>query len=114
MPNKDKDPPSDVKVEEKEQQPKNEVNKASEKGKKELPQQVETLQKKIKKKDQVISVLEKENEVLKREAKEKDHKIADLKESVLNLELMLNKAQRDTKREPKVQKKNKTLDYFIP
>jgi len=83
-------------------------------GKKELMQQVDTLKETIKKKEQIISVLEKENEVLKTDIKKKEEKVAELKESVLNLELMLNKAQRAARKEETKAKKEKPLDFFIP
>lgn len=118
MTNTDKDSPSEVESEDPEEDVKEkEEIKTPEgltMGKKELMQEVDTLKETVKKKEQIISVLEKENEVLKTDIKEKEDKIADLKESVLNLELMLNKAQRAARKgEPKV-KKEKHLDFFIP
>lgn len=83
-------------------------------GKEELINRLNTLKKTIKKNEQVIRVLEEENEVLKRDIKDKEYTISDLKESVLNLELMLNKAQKGQKAKAEKKKEDKTLDYFMP
>lgn len=90
------------------------IEKYDDLGKEVLLRRLKNLQGKIKKREQVISVLEEENEVLKRDIKDKESTIADLKESVLNLELMLNKAQRAERQKLEQKKENKTLDYFIP
>jgi hypothetical protein len=90
------------------------IEKYDDLGKEVLLRRLKNQQRKMKKKDQIISVLEEENENLKRDIKDRDSTIADLKESVLNLELMLNKAQRAERQELEPKKKDKTLDYFIP
>ncbi len=79
-----------------------------------IKQQIEELRDDLEKKKQVIHVLEEENEFLKKQIEDKDVRISDLKESVLNLELMLNKAQKSDKAPSEEKEKDKKLDYFIP
>lgn len=114
MSNKEKKSQSKVGNKESKENTGKKIEKFDDLGKEVLLQRLKNLQDTIKKREQVISVLEEENEVLKRDIKDKDSTIADLKESVLNLELMLNKAQRAERQKPEQKKEDKKLNYFIP